>query len=114
MDDGRERFADIEPTKMTWSAEGHAEIMWSDGHLAVYTPAYLRSICPCADCKGTHGAPPKAFNIVTDKQLKAAPLQTILRGVEPVGHYAMAFLWADGHKEGIYTWPYLRAKSPSA
>ena len=55
---------------MGWTDEGHARITWSDEHVSTYEPAHLRRICPCADCRGTHGAPPKAFNILTPKQLK--------------------------------------------
>ena len=104
----------ITPESMRWNDEGHAEILWSDGHHAVYSPEHLRAICPCAHCKGTHGGPPKAFNILTSSQVAGATKQTRIDRVEPVGHYAIAFTWGDGHKDGIYTWTYLRAESPAA
>ena len=108
----RKPFQDVEPVEMSWSEAGDAVIAWSDGHTSVYSPGYLRKICPCAECKGTHGTPPKAFNILNTNQVEGAPRQTIIEGVEPMGNYAIAFIWGDGHREGIYSWPYLRAECP--
>jgi len=102
----------IEPRDLGWTPEGHATIAWSDGHVSTYEPAYLRKICPCAECKGTHGTPPKAFTILSPKQIRSAPRQVVIEQVEPVGNYAIAFTWGDGHREGIYTWPMLRAECP--
>lgn len=110
----RSRFQDIEPTDMSWMDSGAARIVWSDGHTSEYTPALLRRICPCADCKGTHGGPPKAFNVLTAKQIEGAHRQIVIDGVEPMGHYAVAFHWGDGHREGIYSWTYLREECPCA
>jgi len=31
-----------------------------------------------------------------------------LRGIEPVGGYALQPAWADGHASGIYSYDYLR------
>ncbi|MEZ4265376.1 MAG: DUF971 domain-containing protein [Myxococcota bacterium] len=110
----RSRFQDIEPKDLAWTEAGAARIVWSDGHTSVYTPALLRSICPCADCKGTHGGPPKAFNVLSAKQVEGAHRQIVIDGVEPMGHYAVAFRWGDGHREGIYSWTYLRGECPCA
>lgn len=106
------RFDDVEPVEMGWTDAGDASIDWSDGHSSEYPLALLRRICPCAECKGTHGGPPKAFNILNAQQVSGAPRQIVLEGVEPMGHYAIAFRWGDGHKEGIYSWPYLRSECP--
>jgi DUF971 family protein len=103
---------DIEPTDMGWTASGHAKIVWSDGHESVFEPAYLRKICPCAECKGTHGTPPKAFVILNPQKVRSAPRQVVIDRVEPVGNYAIAFTWGDGHREGIYTWSLLRSECP--
>jgi len=103
---------DIEPTDMGWTPSGHAKIAWSDGHESVFEPAYLRKICPCAECKGTHGTPPKAFVILSPQKVRSAPRQVVIDRVEPVGNYAIAFTWGDGHREGIYTWSLLRSECP--
>lgn len=102
------RESTIEPLEMGWTAEGHARIVWSDGHASEYTPAQLRKMCPCADCRGAHGGPPKAFVILNPAKLRSAPRQVVIDRVEPVGNYAIAFTWGDGHREGIYTWSLLR------
>ncbi len=102
----------IVPLEMGWTPEGHAKIVWSDGHTSAYPPAHLRKICPCADCRGTHGTTPKAFVILSPAKLKNAPRQVIIDKVEPIGNYAIAFTWGDGHREGIYTWSILRNECP--
>jgi DUF971 family protein len=97
---------------MSWTEDGQARIVWSDGHQSVFSPALLRRVCPCAECKGTHGTPPKAFVILSPQKVRSAPKQLVISQVEPVGNYAMAFTWGDGHREGIYTWPLLRTECP--
>ncbi|MBD89174.1 MAG: hypothetical protein CL940_02415 [Deltaproteobacteria bacterium] len=97
---------------MGWTETGQMRVSWSDGHTSVYTPPFLRSICPCAECQGTHGGPPKAFQILTPTQVQGADRQTQIMSVEPVGSYAICFHWGDGHKDGIYTWSYLRQSCP--
>lgn len=89
-------------------------VTWSDDHQSTYTPGYLRKICPCAECKGTHTGKPKAFNILTATQVQGINKETDIQGVDPVGNYALAFTWGDGHREGIYSWSYLRSMSPEA
>ena len=103
---------DIEPKDIRWNDAGHVLVSWSDGHESAYTPGLLRSICPCAECQGTHGGPPKAFNILSERQVQGSTRQIEITSVEPVGHYAICFHWGDGHKDGIYTWKYLRASCP--
>ena len=108
----RKDFEGIEPMELNWTKEGHMAVLWSDAHRSEYTPAYLRSICPCAECTGAHGTPPKAFNILSSQQLATAHVQTVIQSVEPVGNYAVQFTWGDGHAHGIYSWPFLRASTP--
>ena len=109
---GREQFSGIEPIELSWTKDGHMAVRWSDDHQSEYSPAFLRSICPCAECTGAHGTPPKAFKIVTSQQMATAHVQTVIQSVEPVGNYAVQFTWGDGHSHGIYSWPILRSKSP--
>ncbi len=104
---------DLTPADLGWTPEGHLRITWPDGLLSLYTPALLRRICPCADCRGAHGGPPKAFVILSPQAVRNAPRQLQIERVEPVGNYAIAFTWGDGHREGIYTWRLLRASDPA-
>ncbi len=108
----RAQFEGIEPTELRWTEGGDMAIVWSDGHRSNFSPEYLRSICPCAECQGTHGTPPKAFNILSASQVARAQAgkETVVLGVAPVGNYAVCFTWGDGHNHGIYSWSYLRAE----
>ena len=108
----RSKFKDIEPEELAWTERGEMFVRFSDGHEATYSPELLRAICPCAECRGTHGGPPKAFNIISPAKMQGATKQTVIEGVEPAGNYALIFIWGDGHREGIYSWTYLRALSP--
>jgi len=106
--DTRERYARIEPADLAWTDTGAMRVAFDDGVSGEFTPELLRAVCPCAECRGTHGTPPKAFNILSANSLQGAALQTVIEQVEPVGNYGLAITWGDGHKEGIYTWAYLR------
>ena len=81
-------------------------IDWSDGRSCTYPLAGLRAICPCVTCKGGHdnmGGPPDLT------KLHEAQDETLtLTAVNPVGSYALQFVWSDGHDTGLYTWDYLR------
>ena len=104
----RDLYEDIEPSELDWTPEGALAITFSDGHKAELSPAFLRSVCPCAECRGTHGTPPKAFNILSAGKLINLADQTVIKSVQPAGHYGLIITWGDGHDDGIYTWAYLR------
>ena len=88
------------------------EIEWGDSHRSEYSFALLRAACPCAYCRGGHeqmsSEPPvNVFEIhLPDSSA------THLVGIEPVGSYGVVLVWEDGHRDGIYTWHYLRALCP--
>lgn len=76
------------------------EIEWGDGHVGVYPHEILRGYCPCAGCQGHSGD--IAFIEPHGAQLE-------LEEITPVGNYALALKWFDGHSSGIYSYKYLRA-----
>jgi DUF971 family protein len=78
-------------------------VVWSDGHQAEYDYDYLRGYCPCAGCQG-HGTLNVRFQAPS---VAVSPL-----AVEPVGNYAVAFQWSDGHATGIYRFDFLRTICP--
>ncbi len=87
------------------------QITWADGHVSVYDFTYLRRACPCAECmpwKEGVGNPGEMPNTVRNAvgELKA------VSDVVPVGGYAIQFLWAEGHRYGIYDWDYLLKLCP--
>lgn len=90
--------------------ERRLKISWNDGHESVYPFAGLRAVCPCAECKGGHanmGGPPDPL-VVRDFRNEGINLEQI----NPVGGYALEFVWNDGHRAGIFTWEYLRQACP--
>ena len=110
---------DAEPEELGWEENGTVvAIKWVDGHSSRYRLPYLRRICPCAGCRDAHAAPPittaapKSFNILTPAQVQLAKGAASVRSVEPIGNYAIAFTWSDGHDDGIYSYRFLRSMCP--
>lgn len=87
------------------------EILWKDGHRSRWSFAWLRDACPCATCHEEReaqgrspGQPrPRPATLLPLYQEPPRPLES-----KPVGNYAIAFQWNDGHGSGIYSWDYLR------
>lgn len=76
-------------------------IEWKDGLVTLHGARELRLACPCAGC----------VEETTGRRLldpAMVPQDLLLLVVEPVGRYALSFVWSDGHKTGIFSWPYLR------
>ncbi len=86
-------------------------IDWRDGHQSHWSFRWLRDACPCATCHEAREHEGRAPGIAKAKpktllpMYEAPPLPT---EVEPVGRYAIKFLWNDGHEAGLYSWDYLR------
>lgn len=83
------------------------DITWMDGHQSSYPLEFLRWSCPCAVCRGEGGVP----GVLASTE-HLTPDQISLVDVGPVGNYAMAITWKDGHATGIYSWEYLRRICP--
>ena len=112
------RFETAAPAHLGWTEAGAVQIVWDDAHESVYPLAYLREKCPCATCRGTHGAPTTLVRqsrgglpIVQSAKRREATCES--KSVVPVGKYAIRFTWGDGHDSGIYSWRYLRSICPS-
>lgn len=65
------------------------EVQFDNGEKFVLPCEYLRVFSPSADAKGKLIPRKKEVNIIN---------------IEPVGHYAVKFLFDDGHHTGLYTW----------
>lgn len=74
-------------------------IRWQDGAETVYDYALLRGYCPCAACQG---------HMVRDVVYRPPRSAVDLFTIEPVGNYALSFLFSDGHHTGIYRFEFLR------
>ena len=93
-----------DPKNIEVSLSSGVQIDWKDGHRSEYTLQYLRDHCPCATCTNKPPAPPSPLQMYK-KVLR-------MEGVEPVGRYALRFLWNDGHATGIYSFEHLREICP--
>jgi DUF971 family protein len=73
-------------------------IAFDDGCEFEYTFEYLRVHSPSAEVRG-HGPGQETLQVgKADVQVTA---------IEPVGHYAIKFVFDDGHDSGLYDWQYL-------
>lgn len=108
-------FMPARPKDVDISLSQGVTITWDDGHLSRYPIKYLRESCPCATCTNAHGdggpvstKPAAPANPLVMYQ----PVGATLKGVEPVGRYALQFYFSDDHSHGIFTWDYLRELCP--
>ena len=74
------------------------KIVYDDGTVFELSCEYLRVFSPSADVKG-HG--PGQEVLQTGKE------NVNISEVQPVGNYAVRFVFDDGHDTGLYTWNYL-------
>jgi DUF971 family protein len=74
------------------------EIAFSDGERFKLSYEFLRVYSPSAEVRG-HGAGQEVLQI--------GKKDVTIANVEPVGNYAVAFEFSDGHDSGIYSWDYL-------
>lgn len=75
---------------------------WNDGHQTRLTMLELRQGCPCAACRE------EAARSRAGEEPSLGTASITLRRLEPVGRYAVAVAWEDGHASGIYSWDILR------
>ncbi len=59
---------------------------------------YLRVYSPSAEVQG-HG--------LDQGVLQTGKENVRVTSIEPIGHYALRFVFDDGHDTGLYTWEYL-------
>src|SRR5688572_21272033 len=113
------------PTRLHLKKDERLEIDWADGVRGVYSVAYLRSMCPCAQCRtvrqgqgqpapASPGAEPprKKSSLTILPGNYARPLQAV--SAELVGNYGVKIEWSDAHGSGIYSFQYLREICPPA
>ena len=99
------------PVRLNLKKDEKLEIEWQDGRVCVYSITYLRSLCPCAQCKLVREGDKKKKTLLTILPGNyATPLQAV--GAELVGSYALRIDWSDNHGSGIYSFQYLRDICP--
>jgi DUF971 family protein len=101
------------PVNLALAGDDRLLIEWSDGQQREYTFKQLRESCPCATCREKRLQPPQpaapAGAFVGLPVLSAAEVRPLtILGMKPVGNYAYAIDFSDGHNTGIYTLEHLR------
>lgn len=87
------------PTALTLHRASRAlEVAFDDGTQFRLPAEYLRVESPSAEVQG---------HAPGQKILVAGKREVGIDGVEPIGHYAVALRFSDGHSTGLYTWAYL-------
>jgi DUF971 family protein len=74
------------------------EISFDDGSVFKLPSEYLRVYTPSAEALG-HG--PGQEILQTGKE------DVAIKEIKPIGNYAIALVFSDGHDSGIYTWDLL-------
>jgi DUF971 family protein len=74
------------------------EIAFDDGTRFELPCEYLRVYSPSAEVRG-HGP--------GQEMLQVGKEDVAITAIRPVGHYAIALSFSDGHDSGIYTWELL-------
>jgi DUF971 family protein len=94
------------PTELRLAKGGDTlHVAFADGRRFALPAEYLRVESPSAEVQG-HG--PGERRTVGGKR------SVTIRGVEPVGHYAVRLVFDDGHDTGLYTWDALAALGAEA
>jgi|TARA_Y100000780_G_scaffold217653_1_gene221942 DUF971 family protein len=79
---------------------------WEDGLESYINLKTLREKCPCANCEGEKDV---FGNIYKGNTSPINKNSFLLKGIQPVGYYALRPFWKDGHHSGIYSFEMLRA-----
>ena len=87
------------PTEITLHSQTRRlDVAFDDGKRFEMPCEYLRVFSPSAEVRG-HG--PGQEVLQTGKRAVG------ISAIEPVGVYAVKFVFSDGHDTGIYSWEYL-------
>ena len=79
-------------------------IVWENQTTTVIKNIKLRQLCPCAFCSGEKDVFGNRFG---GGERKTMDFVSIVR-FKKVGHYGLQFFFSDGHKDGIYTFDFLK------
>ncbi len=80
-------------------------LKWDDGAEGFIQMARLRALSPSAETKGELDL---LGNPISPDQAGRAFAGVTVTGWNPVGGYAIQFVFSDGHRTGIYSYDYLR------
>jgi DUF971 family protein len=97
----------LKPKSISRPGPGLIKCEWPDGFSATITLEKLREECPCAECKGEDLNKNKKIDVPMMKTFNDGMNELV--SLTPVGNYALAAKWGDGHNTGYYTWEDLRS-----
>jgi DUF971 family protein len=80
------------------------KLTWDDGSITEASARVLRQHCPCAECVEEWSGK-RTFDI------EKIPTDLKVIEIEPVGNYALSFVFGDLHRIGIYNWKTLKELS---
>ena len=89
------------PTEIAQAGPRRLAIRWADGARSEYDVRQLRLACGCATCVDEWTGEGRLDPASVPEDVR--PLQ-----IRPVGRYAIAIEWSDGHTTGIYPFRRLR------
>jgi len=102
------RFGGVARPKVAFAADRGIQITLSDGEQRLIAPAELRRQCRCAHCVEEFTGKPLLKPETVSESIYP-------RQIQPMGNYAVAVTWSDGHNSSIY--PYdllLKLSQPAA
>jgi DUF971 family protein len=96
------------PTELKLVGDTELLVAWNDGQRRQYSFVELRDECPCAMCRERRATAEKPSQELLPvlRPEEARPLRVV--AMKPVGNYAYAISFSDGHDTGIYTFELLR------
>lgn len=84
-----------QPIKISPESDTQMRLNWNTGENFTLPYMELRFQCPCAGCVDEH----TGVRILKRDQVA---LDIRATGAQPIGRYAIAIQWSDGHSSGIY------------
>jgi DUF971 family protein len=100
--------AEIFPTELLLQDDGSLRITWSDSRVDAIPFRVLRDACPCAQCQAARLSPPPATKGALPVLTAAQARPLVIQRMHPVGQYAYAIEFSDGHSSGIFPFELLR------
>ncbi|MFP4501108.1 MAG: P-loop NTPase [Candidatus Hydrogenedentota bacterium] len=95
------RRAGAQPRPEVTAEPGFVRIAWPDGTESRIANKALRASCQCALCVDEFSGKPLL-------EVSTIPDDIEAEKIEPLGNYAVAITWSDGHSSGIFSWEHLR------
>ena len=95
-----------QPIDLKLIAPDRLTITWDDQQQREYAVRELRDACPCASCREKRSQPPSPGQLPVLAAAETQPLR--ITAMQPVGRYAYAIHFSDGHDTGLFTLEQLR------